>query len=160
MPKLRVILLALCMAALAMLALAGCTRRAPVLPTPVAQPTPPAPSFVTAAAAVALPQLVAAERDASIRGDLALLAQLWAPAARIVDSRGTAAPEDDFTWAGRAAILDRYKLAVFPSPPPAFAAPPAFTPLVVGDVATATLGNDRWRFQWDGRRWWLLELGY
>ena len=160
MPKLRVILLALCMATLATLALAGCTRRAPVLPTPAAQPTPLAPPFVTAAAAEALPQLVAAERDASIRGDLALLAQLWAPAARIVDSRGTVAPEDDFTWAGRAAILDRYELAVLPSPPPAFAAPPAFTPLVAGDVATATLSNDNWRFQWDGRRWWLLELGY
>ena len=146
---------------LALLALlTGCASRAPLLPTPAPQPAPPTPAFVTAAAAVALPQLVAAERDAALRGDRPLLAQLWAPDARIVDSRGTAETTDDFIWQGRAAILDRYDLAVFPSPPPALAAPPAFTPQVVDDTATATLGNDRWRFQWDGQRWWLLELRY
>lgn len=155
MPKHRVILLALLV-----LTLTGCTRQAPLLPTPAPQPTPPAPAFVAADAAVALPQLVAAERDAAIRGDRALLAQLWAPSARIVDSRGTSAPEDDYIWPDRAAILDRYDLAVFPSPPPAFATLPQFSPQVEGDFATATLGNDAWRFQWDGQRWWLLELRY
>lgn len=155
MPKHRVILLALLV-----LTLTGCTRRAPALPTPAPQPAPPVPAFVAAAAAVALPQLVAAERDAAIRGDRALLAQLWAPSARIVDSRGTPAPEDDYIWPDRSAILDRYALAVFPSPPPAFDAPPQFAPQVEGDLATATLGNDAWRFQWDGQRWWLLELRY
>jgi hypothetical protein len=139
---------------------ASCASSAPLLPTPTPQPVPPAPAFVTAAAAVALPQLVAAERDAAIRSDRPLLAQLWAPDARIVDSRGTAETADDFIWQGRAAILDRYDLAVFPSPPPAFATPPAFTPQVAADTATATLGHDRWRFQWDGQRWWLLELHY
>ncbi len=145
---------------LATLALIGCARKAPVLPTPAPQPTPTAPAFVTAAAEVALPQFVASERDAAIRGDRPLLAQLWAPDARIVDSRGTPEPADDFIWAGRAAILDRYDLAVFPSPPPAFATPPAFRPQVAGDIAAASLGNDAWRFQWDGQRWWLLELRY
>ncbi len=153
MPKLWAILLTL-------LALTGCARTAPVLPTPAPQPTPTAPAFVTADAEIALPQLVAAERDAAIRGDRPLLAQLWAPDARIVDSRGTVETADDFIWQGRAAILDRYDLAVFPSPPPAFATPPAFSPQREGDIATATLGNDRWRFQWDGQRWWLLELRY
>jgi hypothetical protein len=156
MPKTWAILLTL----LATLALTGCARKAPVLPTPAPQPTPTAPAFVAAAAAVALPQLVASERDAAIRGDRPLLAQLWAPDARIVDSRGTSEPADDFSWSGRAAILNRYDLAVFPSPPPAFATPPAFTPQVAGDIAAATLGNDAWRFQWDGQRWWLLELQY
>ena len=155
MPKPWVILLALLL-----LAPAGCTRSVPTFPTPSVPVPSSAPPFVTAGADVALPQLVASERDAAIRGDRLLLAELWAPAARIVDSRGTPAPEDDFIWAGRAAILDRYDLAVFPSPPPAFAGPPAFTPQVAGNAAAAELGNDHWRFQWDGQRWWLLELRY
>lgn len=145
---------------LALLLLTGCTRSVPALPTTLPPPTLTAPAFVTAAAEVALPQLVASERDAAIRGDRPLLAHLWAPDARIVDSRGTPTPADDFVWNSRAAILDRYDLAVFPSPPPAFATPPVFSPQVDGDMASADLGNDHWRFQWDGQRWWLLELRY
>lgn len=159
MPKLRVIPLALpwlCGLAL----LAGCARSAPFAAAPALPTPPPAPAFVTADAATALPQLVAAERAAASSRDRGLLAQLWAPAARIIDSRGTPAPADDYAWVGRAAILDRYDLAVFPSPPQPFAAPPAFTPQIAGDTAAATLGNDAWRFHWDGERWWLLELRY
>ena len=159
MPKLGVIPLALpwlCGLAL----LAGCARSAPLAATPAPPAPPPAPAFVTADAATALPQLVAAERAAAGSRDRSLLAQLWAPAARIVDSRGTPAPADDYVWAGRAAILDRYELAVFPSPPAPFAAPPAFTPQIDGDIAAAALGSDAWRFHWDGERWWLLELRY
>jgi hypothetical protein len=111
-------------------------------------------------AASALPQLVAAERAASRSGDLPLLGQLWAPEARIVDRRGTPATDDDFVWAGRAAILDRYRVAVFSSPPPAFDALPELTLDVAGDAATATLGQDRWAFAWQEGRWWLLELAY
>ena len=118
------------------------------------------PAFVAEAPDGALPQLIAAERDASRRGDLALLAQLWAPDSRIVDSRGTPAPADDYIWRGRAAILDRYQIAVFPAPPPAFDAPPAPTLIVDGETARGQLGNDRWRFVFTDGRWWLQELAY
>jgi hypothetical protein len=103
---------------------------------------------------------VAAERAAAGAGDLALLAQLWAPEALIIDSRGTAEPADDYVWQGRPAVLDRYTLAVFPNPPPPFAAPPAVEPAVMGEEVTAELGQDRWRFVWQEGRWWLAELQY
>lgn len=145
---------------LATLALIGCARKAPVLHTPGAPTYANRAAFVTAAAEVALPQFVASERDAAIRGDRAAS---WRSCGRRIRASWTATVRrtaDDFIWAGRAAILDRYDLAVFPSPPPAFATPPAFRPQVAGDIAAASLGNDAWRFQWDGQRWWLLELRY
>ena len=145
---------------LALLLLAGCATSGPVLPTPAPQPTLPPPAFVYEPADRALPQLVAAERAAAGVKNFALLTQLWAPTARIVDSRGTADPSDDLVWAGRPAVLDRYELAVFPSPPPPFATPPAFTPAVTGEEATATLGQDQWRFVFQEGRWWLAELRY
>ena len=142
-----------------LLLLAGCTRAPQPSPSPTVVAAT-APAFVRADAASALPQLVAAERAASRSGDLPLLAQLWAPEARIVDGHGTPATGDDFVWAGRAAILDRYRVAVFPAPPPAFDTLPALTLDVAGDRATATLGQDRWAFAWQEGRWWLLELAY
>jgi hypothetical protein len=120
--------------------------------------TPPA--SVTDVPETALPQLIAAERDASRRGDLALLAQLWASGSRIVDSRGTTTPADDYIWDGRAAILDRYQIAVFPVPPPAFESPPDPTLTVEGETARGQLGNDRWTFIFADGRWWLQELAY
>jgi len=142
------------------LLLTGCTAappRLPPTPTP-APPTPPA--FVTLPAAEAIPQIIAAERDASRRGDLPLLTQLWAEDARITDSRGTDDPADDFVWPDRAAILDRYTLAVFPAPPPALESLPAPAITVEGNGAQALNGQDRWRFvRWDGR-WWMAELRY
>ena len=101
-----------------------------------------------------------AERDASRRGDLPLLAMLWAGDARIVDSRGTAEPSDDYVWQGRNALLDRYAIAVFPAPPPPLEEPLALDITASGDMATATLGVDRWRFVQRDGRWWLLELAY
>jgi len=126
-------------------------------------PTPfplPAPAFAALPAADALPALVLAERDASRRGDLPLLAMLWAGDARIVDSRGTAEPSDDYVWQGRNALLDRYAIAVFPAPPPPLEEPLALDITASGDMATATLGVDRWRFVQRDGRWWLLELAY
>ncbi len=144
----------------AVLVLAGCTR-APVASPPAPTLAPlPAPAFAALPAADALPALVLAERDAARRGDLPLLAALWAEDARIVDSRGTAEPGDDYVWQGRAALLDRYTIAVFPAPPPALEAPLALDIAVSGDDATATLGVDRWRFTRRDGRWWLLELAY
>jgi hypothetical protein len=145
--------------AFVLLAVAGCTRSpSPLPPTPAAMTE--APAFVTLPPEQVIPQLIAAERDASRRSDLALLAQLWAPDARIVDGRGTPENGDDLVWAGRAAILDRYTVAVFLSPPPPFASPPAPELSVSGDTATARLGNDTWQFTRQDDRWWLAELAY
>ena len=145
---------------LVLLLLAGCTAAPPRLPsTPTPVPAAP-PAFVTLPPAEAIPQLIAAEREASRRGDLPMLAQLWAEDARIVDSRGTDDPAGDFIWPDRAAILDRYTLAVFPAPPPALEGLPTPTITVEGDIAQAVNGRDRWQFiQRDGR-WWIAELRY
>src|SRR3954453_14782389 len=121
-----------CVSLLVLFLLAGCTR-SPARISPTAMPsgtatgTPTAapPAFVSAPAEEAIPQLIAAEPAASPRGDLALLAQLWAPDARIVDTRGSGDPADDFVWPNRKAILDRYVVAVFPAPPPVFDGLPA-----------------------------------
>jgi hypothetical protein len=107
----------------------------------------------------ALPALVAAERAASITGDLANLAQLWFEEGRIVDGRNTPEADDDYVWPGRAAVLDRYVTAVFPNPPP----PATFEQLeiaVAGGEATGVNGGDRWRFVYADGRWWLAELVY
>lgn len=139
--------------------LTGCTRTAP--PATVAPvPTTAAPAFVTLPAAEALPALVLAERTAAGARDLAMLRQVWAEDAQIIDRRGTSDPADDFVWRGRTAILDRYALAVFPAPPPPYDAAPVLAATVNGDTATALQGNDDWRFSFRDGRWWLQELAY
>jgi hypothetical protein len=138
---------------------AGCTRSpARVLTAPPA--TAAAPAFVTAPAEEAIPQLIAAEREASRTGDLALLAQLWAEDARIVDTRGTEDTADDFVWPNRAAILDRYKVAVFPAPPPGLNVMLQLDIEVAEDVAQALNDNDRWQFTQREGRWWITALSY
>jgi hypothetical protein len=139
---------------------AGCSVATPP-PTAVTAPAPP-PAFVFAPAAEALPALVAAEREAARRGDVPLLAQLWAEDALIIDGRGTTDLADDYRWQGRAAILDRYRLAVFPSPPPPLDNPALPEAVITGDGTAATLivDGDRWRFAHRAERWWLLELAY
>jgi hypothetical protein len=140
-------------------AIAGC-QRSPAR----AQPTPPAtaaaPAFVTAAAETAILQLIAAEREASRTGDLPLLTQLWAEDARIVDTRGTEDAGDDFVWPNRAAILDRYVVAVFPAPPPGLNAPPQPAITAAGSEVQAVNGQDVWRFVNEDGRWWIAELRY
>src|SRR5215216_5075995 len=89
-----------------------------LLPTPLPTAGPLPPPIVSATAPETLPALIVAERQASITGNLPLLAALWANDGRIVDGRGSAELNDDYRWVGRAAILDRYELAVFPAPPP------------------------------------------
>lgn len=145
--------------------LAGCAPPAflapPVFPArPTATPLPPAalPTLTPAT----LGELVRIERTASIEGNLPLLAALWAEDARMVDGRGTPDPADDYIWQGRAAILSRYTLAVFPAPPPPLnAADLAATTLTLsGGTATLVNGGDRWRMIQRSGRWWLLELVY
>lgn len=132
----------------------------PATTTTTVTVTPP--SFISETEAESLPMWIVIEREASGTGDLALLTILWAEDARIVDGRGTPVTEDDYIWSGRAAILDRYILAVFPSPPP---------PLTLDELSNATLtveddqatlinGGDRWRFVLREGRWWLHELVY
>lgn len=144
---------------LVLLLLGGCTR-APARIPPTAVPAITPPAFVSAAADAAIPQLIAAEREASRSGELALLAQLWAPDGRIVDTRGSADPADDFVWPDRRAILDRYVVAVFPAPPPALDEPPKPTLSEQGAEVLAVNGQDHWRFVNTGGRWWIAELQY
>lgn len=158
--KLKALLCALTAAALAAsaaLALAACAP-APLRPAALPLPTPAAAAEFGAAPEVALPALVAAERSAAARRDLALLATLWAEAGRVVETRGTGGPGDDYRWEGRAAVLDRYVTAVFPNPPPEGAPPPFDSLTVEGERAAASAGVDRWQFVWADGRWWLAEL--
>lgn len=146
------------------LLLTGC-QPGPLPPSPTA--TPPAPALVTGVTETNLADLIMAEREAAISGDLLRLAALWAEDARIVDGRGTAPTADDYIWQGRSAILDRYVLAVFPAPPPpADAAALQAAPVQVERrsereaVATLVNGGDRWRLVQRDGRWWLHELVY
>ena len=137
----------------------GCAT--PALAPPHAAPTvPETPAFVTAPIQEAALQLVAAERQAAIDRDLNTLAQLWAPDSRVVDARGTGTPEDDLVWPGKAAVLDRYVVAVFPNPPPPLGGLVDATVDVDGESAVLDLGSDRWRFVFADGRWWLAELTY
>lgn len=148
------------------LAMSACTSagQLPASPSPTAPP--PLSSIVAEVSAEIsaeeLPTLVVTEREASIAGDLPLLTTLWAEDGRIVDGRGSSQENDGLIWQGRAAILDRYQLAVFPAPPP----PLTLTELadatltVEGDNATLINGGDRWRFVLKEGRWWLQELVY
>lgn len=129
---------------------------------PVATASPPPPSVVSEITTATLPTLIVIEREASIEGNLPLLTSLWAENGRIIDGRGTSDQGDDFIWDGRAAILDRYQLAVFPAPPPLLTTPELedATLTVEGDRATLINQGDRWRFVQQDGRWWLLELAY
>jgi hypothetical protein len=144
---------------LLILLVSGCASSpAHSLPTPA--PTTAAPAFVARATEEAIPQLIAAEREASRNADLPLLAALWAEDGRIVDTRGTEEDADDFVWPNREAILDRYLVAVFPSPPPGLDAPPSPEMREAGETVQAVNGQDRWTFAWRDGRWWILELRY
>ncbi len=132
----------------------------PISPLPAASLLPPA--FVAEVTAETLPKLIVAEREASIQGNLSLLATLWSENGRIVDGRGSVEEADDYVWSGRYSILDRYQMAVFPAPPPPLALTElaGATLIVADDSATLINHDDRWRFVWQGGRWWLQELVY
>jgi hypothetical protein len=139
--------------------LAGCGSLP--APTPVSHTAAvPTPITWPEAADVAIPELILRERNAAAARDLPLLSQLWAADGRIVDQRNTADPHDDYIWPGRAAVLDRYQVAVFPNPPPPLAQLDDLTIDVQGDQATASHGQDRWRFVRQNGRWWIAELVY
>jgi len=128
--------------------------------------------------ASAAPWLIYAERNAVGDGDLAKLAALWAEDAWVEDRRGAIDPERSYVWQGRAALLNRYVVAVFPHRPPPLE-PDALDSLPAsvmaegdpsplrddahpqeGAVFAVENGTDRWRLVWREGRWWLLSLSY
>lgn len=144
------------------LLLVGCNPR---LSTPVAPlPTPSAVvSLLTNYATddEAITALILTERQAAIDHHLSVLEQLWADDAQIIDGRNSAAVDDDYHWQGRAAILDRYRVAVFPfvlPPLPALAESTVIT--ITGDHATVQHLTDQWQLRKAEGRWWLSELKY
>lgn len=141
--------------------LSACAEPSPsvgVTPTPPAVALPPA---LSQAAVDAAPALLMLERNGAAARDLPLLTALWAPDAAVIDGRNTKAPDDDYTWRGRTAILDRYVLAVFPVPPPPLETPPQ--PVLLeedGDQAVFQNGGDRWTLRRMDERWYLARLVY
>jgi hypothetical protein len=109
----------------------------------------------------AVTALILAERQAAIDHNLALLGELWGEDAHVIDGRGNATPSDDYVWQGRAAILDRYVVAVFPfALPPLTALDAAATLTITGEQAMIQNGNDHWQLVKVNERWWLTELHY
>jgi hypothetical protein len=136
----------------ALLLLAACAP-------PATRPPLPAQATVTLPAAIAgdPAALVTAERNAAAARDLATLALLWDEEATLTEVRG-AGGDDDYRWAGRAAILDRYEVAVFPAPPPPLDAPLVLAVAQNGDQATVLNGIDSWQFVRRDGRWWIASL--
>ncbi len=152
----RLALLALLVAAWL---LAGCGAPAPVrLTPPAAAPGSTVPPLPAADFSADPAALVIAERNAAAARDLATLATLWNADARLVEARGARGAQDDYTWQGRAAILDRYAVAVFPNPPPPWEDAPQLQATVTGDSATLQNGVDDWQFVRRDGRWWITEL--
>ena len=121
-------------------------------------PTPSAAFYSNAE--IAIPALIEAERLGSIEQDLRALSLLWRQDARIIDGRTTTTVEDDYIWSGKAALLDRYTVAVFPNPPPPIAKPMQLEILVDGENARVLHGVDAWQFVRKNGRWWIAELTY
>ncbi len=146
--------------------LAGCaTSLSPmtIAETPQAISTPTTNSVfpIQGSDEAAITTLILAERQAAIDQDLGLLGQLWDADARIVDGRKSVTPADDYIWPGRAAILDRYRVAVFPFVlPPLAALDAAASITITGDAATVQHGIDTWGLRKAEQRWWLTELRY
>ncbi|MEM7125268.1 MAG: hypothetical protein AAF702_03005 [Chloroflexota bacterium] len=140
-----------------------------------------APSFVYADQTEPFAQFIVEERQLIATQNLVGLGLLWSKDAQIIDGRSTESTEDDYIWSGRAAILDRYKVAVFPTPPPLLDLP---TDLEIECVNTngqpsdaldcmladsefreallvrVKRGGDLWEFTWQEGRWWISGLTY
>ena len=148
---------------LSLLLLAGCHMTMPVAPLPTAVATETAALRFTGYPTdeAAITALILAERQAAIAQHLPVLGQLWADTAQIVDGRNSATPTDDYRWQGRAAILDRYQVAVFPFVvPPLVALDASAVMTITGEHATVQHLTDRWQLIKIDDRWWLNELKY
>lgn len=138
--------------------LAACVAPAPVRVPAPAPAADVADVYSQGYATLEPADLVFAERNAAAARDLAALAALWDADAVIREMRGASGPGDDYTWRGRAAILDRYKVAVFPNPPPPLAEAPIRPVHISGDRAMLRNGVDTWSFLFRDGRWWIAEL--
>ena len=153
---------------------------------PAASPAIDLPTFLFEPSEQALVQLVALEREAANRSNLLLLNQLWDTEGQVIDGRGTVTPEDDYRWRGQRAVLDRYRVLVFPNPPPLRTALPRLLLQPIAEqsleknrtdtfervgsihlkngqtqiVATDLDNGDDWQFVFHHGRWWLLVLRY
>ncbi len=132
-------------------------------PVPVRAPAPtvaaaPATVHVTSTTTAEPGDLVIAERNAAVARDLTTLASLWDADAVIRETCGNPGPDDDYVWRGREAILDRYKVAVFPNSPSPLMEAPELHVFIDGDSATLENGVDKWRFIRRDGRWWIAEL--
>lgn len=133
----------------------------PPMPTVVASQTWPDLFGQHPTTEAAVTTLILAERQAAIDHDLALLSQLWAEDAQIIDGRNNSTPADDYQWRGRAAILNRYVVAVFPFYlPPLSSLDTTASIKITGEEATVQNGNDQWQLAKINDRWWLTELRY
>lgn len=150
--------------------LVGCVSP-PVMRTPAPSGTEgTVPSFVHGPAVDALPAMILAERTAAATGDLELLARLWSEESRVVDERNSASPADDYMWTPRAAVLDRYVVAVFTNPPPLLQGLENYTieqgeadlrdGVQEGQRMRVRTENDQWTFVFHRDRWWIEELRY
>ncbi len=138
--------------------LAACAAPAPLRPVEPQATSAPSVQTLAAIATDDPAALVLAERNGAASLDLAGLAALWDADARLVEERGGPGPDNDYTWQGRDAILDRYVVAVFPNPPPALSTAPNLHATIDGDSATLQNGVDYWRFVRRDGRWWITEL--
>lgn len=148
------------------LLLLGCSA---TVPTTAATPQPTV-SITTAESKLftgyatdeeAIIALILAERQAAIAHDGTILGQLWADNAQIIDGRNSITPDDDYHWQGRAAILDRYQVAVFPFVlPPLTALDASAVITITGKQATVQHLTDEWQLAKVNDRWWLTELKY
>lgn len=140
----------------------GCSSTKPLENAPSTEPPLPVWTPPSARAEQSMVELIRLEREAAHEGNLALLAELWVLDGRVVDGRGTSTPADDYIWQGRAAILDRYRVAVAPNPPPLLTdvEEQEYHFQIEQDTAIAHNSQDQWRFLYANGRWWLTELVY
>ena len=144
--------------------LCACTGHPTNAVPPHTVPAPTAVILTSVPAQDAITKLLIDERHAIVANDLTTLATLWTEDGSITDGRGTSIPDDDYTWYGKPAILDRYVVAVFVNPPPLLREEDIAVHNLAIDQArnTATLRTDAdsWVFKRHNQRWRMHHLTY
>ncbi|MCO6452146.1 MAG: hypothetical protein J5I90_15300 [Caldilineales bacterium] len=118
----------------------------------------------------AIAALLVAESEGVLHQDMDLLAGIWLEDSFITDAHHTPDyKDDDATWHGIDAIMDRYVVLVFPGNPQT--AKPEIQSLTVQDdsaeaVSSTHIGEevspagDRWGFAKKDGRWYIQSLTY